>query len=160
MEFRPQFQHRKTKGDFAEMVFMAKATTLGLTLCKPYGENHRYDFLVDVHLRRVLRVQIKSSWTRRYGGVYQFKLSGSGRPYRPGEVHYIVVYVVPVDAWYVIPARVVRGRDVGVVFPDTPNSRGQFEKYRDAWHLILGRKRSIRVDIQACADPAYDEAVA
>lgn len=80
-------------------------------------------------------MQVKSSWTKRQN-VYQFKTSGSGRPYRRGEVDFIVVLVVPEEAWYVIPAEVVRGRDCATVSPHIRGSRARLEKYREAWQLL------------------------
>ncbi len=131
----PCLRHRKSKGEWAEIEFMSRATGMGFTVCNPFGENHRFDFLVYAGTGKVSRVQVKSSWTKRQN-VYQFKTSGSGRPYREGEVDFIVVLVVPEAAWYVIPAEAVRGRDCATVSPHIRKRRGRLEKYRDAWELM------------------------
>ncbi len=143
--WRPRLRHRKSKGEWAEIEFMSRAIGLGLTVCRPFGENHRFDFLVFAGSGKVSRVQVKSSWTKRQN-VYQFKTSGSGRPYRRGEVDFIVVLVVPEEAWYVIPAEVVRGRDCATVSPHIRNTRARLEKYREAWKLLKEEKRVERFD--------------
>ena len=63
----PTWPHatRKQLGELAEMMFMVKATTKGLIVAKPYGESHRYDFLVDSG-KRTWRVQVKSSTCTHY----------------------------------------------------------------------------------------------
>ncbi len=127
--------HRKTKGEWAELTFTAKALSLGFTVCRPYGENHRFDFVVIAPGGRITRVQVKSSWVKTEG-MYRFKTSGARRHrYRRGEVDFIVAYIVPEDAWYIIPRRELR-HDVGYVMPHLPHSRARWEKYRDAWPLL------------------------
>ncbi|HEV8524855.1 MAG TPA: group I intron-associated PD-(D/E)XK endonuclease [Terriglobales bacterium] len=157
-QFRPKLRNRKSKGEWAEIVFVAKAMALGLTVCKPYGENHRFDFLVHAPRNQVARVQVKSSWTCNTKNGYQFKTSGCGRRYRAGEVDFIVAYVVPEDAWYVIPVREVRKRYQGTVFPHITGSRSKFEKFREAWHLLQRPRRrrgEVLATLHACADPAF-----
>ena len=154
----PRLRHRKTKGEWAELVFMAKAMSLGFTVCRPYGDNHRFDFLVFAPGSRVSRVQVKSSWGKT-DNMYRFKASGSRRHrYRKGEGDFIVVYVVPEDAWYVIPRRKASRYDVGYVMPHIRNSHAQWEKYRDAWDLMRGCVPGYGIELQACADPAYSTA--
>ncbi|MBZ5648381.1 MAG: hypothetical protein LAN37_14300 [Acidobacteriia bacterium] len=133
--WHPRLRHRKSKGEWAEIAFMSRAIGLGFTVCRPFGENHRFDFLVFAAGGKVSRVQVKSSWTKRQN-VYQFKTSGSGRPYRRGEVDFIVVLVVPEEVWYIVPIREVLGRDAAAVFPHVRKSRGRLEKYRQAWYLL------------------------
>ncbi len=129
-------------------MFLAKAMGLGFTVCRPFGENHRFDFLVLGPRRRGWRVQVKSSWVKS-NGVYRFRTSGAGRRrYRRWEVDFIVAYVVPEDAWYVIPRRIVRG-DVGYVIPQA--RRGRWERYREAWGLLRGQVPGYGIELQACA---------
>jgi PD-(D/E)XK endonuclease len=37
----------KRRGELAELAFTLKATALGFTVSRPYGESNRYDFIVD-----------------------------------------------------------------------------------------------------------------
>ncbi len=130
-------RHRRDKGDWAELVFMAKALTLGFTVCRPYGDNHRFDFLLFAPGGPARRIQVKSSWVKT-------------------DNMYRVVYVVPEDAWYVIPRRKLARYDVGYVMPHIPHSHAQWERYRDRWDLLRRPTRSSSRTKQRCRarDPA------
>jgi PD-(D/E)XK endonuclease len=39
----------KRRGELAELVFLLIATRMGFAVSKPYGDNERYDFIVDSH---------------------------------------------------------------------------------------------------------------
>ncbi len=147
----PNIRTTKAKGEWAEMMFMAKATALGFTVCHPYGDNQPFDFLVFYPGGRAWRVQIKSAWSQS-DGMFRFKTTGCGRRrYRRNEVDFIIAYIVPHDAWYVIPRRQA-ARDVCYVAPQKHNSRGKYEKFRESWDLLLGREPGYGIELQACAD--------
>ncbi len=134
----PRLRHRRDKGDWAELVFMAKAIGLGFTVCRPYGDNHRFDFLVFAPGGPMWRVQVKSSWGKT-ANMYRFKANASGRHrYRKNEVDFVVVYVAPEDAWYVIPRQKLARYDVGYVMPHIRGSRAQWEGCREAWGMLRG----------------------
>jgi hypothetical protein len=88
--------HPKTRGEIAEALFIAKALSLGFIVSKPFGDNAPYDFILG-YRKRLFRVQIKSAWTCSNGG-YQFvsgRLHGKVRPYRCGELDFIIAYLAP-----------------------------------------------------------------
>lgn len=144
----PTWKHatRKQLGELAEMMFMVKATTKGLIVAKPYGESHRYDFLVDSG-KRLWRVQVKSStcthW-RAYTVNAYWKTTRKHLPYLPSKVDFLAVIILGTDIWYLIPVRALAGRLMVRVYPFGGDRRGsrRHEKYRDAWHLLQPRKRS------------------
>ena len=65
---KPDLQKKDTKrsGDLAELTFVLKTASLGITASKPYGDRRPYDFLVECG-PRLLRVQVKSVFTVRDG---------------------------------------------------------------------------------------------
>ena len=76
------------------------------------------------------------------------------RGYAAGMVDFFAIYIIPTDDWYIIPYAVVGDRDANVFFK--PGMKGQkYEKYREAWHLLLdackGRAEG-PIDIQACGE--------
>ena len=128
------------------MTFILKAASLGITPSKPYGDRHRYDFLVQ-HGQRLLRIQVKSVFSTRTSGSafgYPVAVSRHGRKgraaYRPDEVDFIAVFVAPHDAWYLIPVDVLSGRKFINLYPGGHKRKdaGRFEHYREAWHLLKG----------------------
>jgi len=65
----------------AEAAFLAKATSLGFRVSKPWGESSRYTFHAHGNTTRV---------------------------YKASEIDLLVAYIVPVDAWYVFPVEEIR----------------------------------------------------
>jgi len=50
---------RKGQGEWAEVCFLWRASALGFTVSRPFGDNARYDFVVDAGAC-LFRVQVKS----------------------------------------------------------------------------------------------------
>ena len=130
---------RKEKGYLAEVAFMAKVMSLGMVACKPYGDPPACDFVVLCGAC-VTRVQVKSGWKEWHGG-YRVKTSNYYRPYRESELDVVVVYIVPEDAWYVIPVRELGKTRMASFYPNVRKSRGKLEKWREAWQLLAGSGR-------------------
>lgn len=133
----------KQKGELAELVIILKAASLGLAVCKPYGEHLPFDFVV-ASAGRLLRVQVKSTFTsKRRGHNIHVGFRGRGmwhRPYTADDIDFIAAYVVAHDVWYIIPVSAIGTRVSIRVYPEGPQKSdgGYFEQYREAWHLILG----------------------
>ena len=128
-------RHCKTKGEYAESAFMTRAIGLGFSVSRPFGDNHRFDFLVCARRGPIIRVQVKSCWTRVKNAYFLNTAAARRHRYRPGEIDFLAGYVVPLDVWYIIPVRALRSR-MSVVFPHIPSSRGRLEPFREAWHLL------------------------
>lgn len=151
------------KGEIAEALFVAKALSLGMNVSKPFGQNCRYDFMVEI-MGRASRVQVKSTWQwsvasgqwpgKRGARQYVVRAGGTttrgARRYRASEVDYIAAYVGPVDGWYVIPVGRIPSAFT-IVLP------GQYACYREAWDLLCPRGTYVG-DIKAMADPAAQSA--
>ena len=140
---KPRFDASR-HGEVGELAFVLKATSLGLTPSRPYGDRRPYDFLLECG-DRVLRIQVKSVFTPRAGyknrysvGVCQTTRSGSVA-YKTNEIDFIVAYVAPLQVWYVIPVKVLAGRKVIYVYPVTQprKNAGMYEQYREAWNLLM-----------------------
>jgi len=124
---------KKRKGGSAELVFVFKAISLGFGVATPWGDNERYDFILNYRTLR-WRVQVKS--TERFERTgYRVKGGGSTADYRLDEIDFLAAYVVPEEVWYVVPvSAVVRHKSLRF-FPYS-GSKGRLEKYRDAWRLF------------------------
>jgi hypothetical protein len=131
----PTLRHVKTKGEYAEAAFITKAIGLGFTVCCPFGNNHRFDYLVFASRSPIARIQVKSCWTRVKNSYFLNTQGAFHRRYTRRDCDFIVGYVVPEDAWYVIPIATIRSR-MAVVFPHIPHSRGRFERFRERWDLL------------------------
>ena len=137
---KPRHGHntRKRQGELAELAFAHKAASLGFGVAKPYGDSERFDFIVNWD-RRLWRVQVKSTRTAQHG-VYEVGAHGCWGgvdTYTKDEIDLIVAYVVPEDAWYVIPIEDTRGRKRLCLHPNVPRRACyKYEHYREAWWLM------------------------
>ena len=102
-------EHPKQRGEWAELLFMARAAEQGLSLARPWGDSSHYDIAIE-HSGIFLRVQIKSTQARR-GNSFKCHIDSNGVPYRPDQLDFIAAYVIPEQVWFIIPARVT-GRQV------------------------------------------------
>jgi PD-(D/E)XK endonuclease len=95
-------------GEVAEAKFVARASSLGFGVAKPWG-GERCDFIVDSG-HCFWRVQVKSTRRRTLNG-YGIRVAG-GRlaAYNETEIDFLVAYLVPEDAWYIIPVKMLKGR--------------------------------------------------
>ena len=108
MEDWQRFKTGKERGEWAELQFMAGAARRQFRVCKPWGETAAYDVGIE-HGQNFLRVQVKSSTNRR-GRGYWCDFTRHYRKendYSLEEVDLFAAYVIPEDAWYLIPAAVL-----------------------------------------------------
>ena len=120
------------------MRFYLKAWEKEFIVSKPFGDLSPYDFIVDFS-GRLCRVQVKSTFSKdEHGYGYRVQSSCGTKskiPYSEQDVDFLVCYVEPEDVWYIIPVT-----DCGVttinLYPHIQNSKGRFEKYREAWILL------------------------
>jgi hypothetical protein len=128
---------------------MERVAGLDLQVSKPWGDSARYDVLVERRGKRPQKVQVKStmclSKRSRRSYVCAVHPNQNGHPYRRNEFDFLAAYVIPEDAWYIFPARVVmKGRmNMVILSPSVPGHR--YERYKEAWHLLTGRKRRGRI---------------
>jgi hypothetical protein len=123
---------KKMRGEWAESVFMGRASEHGLPVSKPWGDSESFDCVVG-RPGKFLAVQVKCTISElRNGQGYACSTCSSGKPYRAGSFDFLAAYVVPEDAWYIIAAKAIRGmKSISLL-----TQGGKYEKYREAWHLL------------------------
>ena len=125
--------HHKRRGEWGELRFMQRASELGLWLSKPWGESAPYDFITD-HNGYFLRVQVKCTQCH-HRKSYKCHLTSNGVPYTRDQIDLFAAYVIPADAWYLLPLRVTHHQTVVFLSPHMKKSK--YSKYREAWHLLM-----------------------
>jgi hypothetical protein len=137
---------RKQRGEISESQFFAKAVHMGFGVAKPWGDSDPYDFILDAGGARLQRVQLKSAFKCSSEGGYTTNATGNDytRPYTKDDVDVLVAYIVPEDAWYIIPIEAFE--DIGgmKLFPASRRRRSRFEKYREAWCLLSCKKERLK----------------
>lgn len=154
----------KRVGEMAEAAFMVKAVQLGFGVAKPWGDSERYDFILDSG-SRLWRVQLKCT-TRMNSGSYEIKpvhstYGHATKTYTKREIDVLVVYVLPCDAWYVLPVEAFPlVRRMGF-YPHRKPKSALWEKYRERWgwlrsgsKLRTGSRVHSRVGKQVGHSPA------
>ena len=153
MKHWERFTSFKQRGEWVELQFMAEAAEHRLAVSKPWGDTQAYDVGIE-HGANFLRVQVNST-TSRSGAGYrcQFKPNHvKKRDYSLDQIDLFAAYVIPVDAWYLIPASLllgVRRLTMAMLSPVVPPAKKacyRYEPYREAWSLL---KRS-RAELAQC----------
>jgi len=126
----------QVRGAWGEAAFLAKALYLGFTVCRPFCDNHQFDFLLISPSGAFSRVQVKSTWFRQKSdNGYRLFFSRGGRPYTPEQIDFLAGYIGPEDAWYIIPVQSLTCHS-GAFYPHVPHTRSHWERYREAWRLL------------------------
>jgi PD-(D/E)XK nuclease superfamily protein len=141
-----RFSSFKQRGEWVELQFMAQAALRQFNVSRPWGDNLAYDVGIE-HAPNFLRVQVKST-TVRVGAGYRCQcLPNKKHKYSLGEIDLFAAYVIPEDAWYLIPAVLLLGRRrraTAALCPVVPPAKKvsyRYECYREAWNL-LNRSRA------------------
>jgi PD-(D/E)XK endonuclease len=146
-----RIRHPKRRGEWAEMCFMMRAAELGLEVSKPWGDTARYDFIVE-RARYTARVQVKSTMCRYHTGYACQVRDCHGGAYMGDPFDFVAAYLILEDIWYIIPAKMVRGKSSVGLYPRLKWSI--YEPFREAWHLLPGKsaKSGTVGAIEACAE--------
>ena len=151
MKHWERFKSCKERGEWVELQFMAQATLRRFAVCRPWGDMRPYDVGIE-HEPNFLRVQVKST-TCRTGAGYrcQFKPNHlKKQDYTLKQIDLFAAYVIPEDAWYLIPAVLllgVRRLTTLVLCPITPPAKKAsycYECYKDAWSLLTKSRLELR----------------
>ncbi|HEY3975586.1 MAG TPA: group I intron-associated PD-(D/E)XK endonuclease [Candidatus Sulfotelmatobacter sp.] len=143
MKYWERFTSYKQRGEWVELQFMAQAAKRLFDVSKPWGDTRAYDVGIE-HAQNFLRVQVKST-TYRVGAGYlcQFKPNYlKETDYSLKQIDLFAAYVIPMDAWYLIPAVLLLGKrrlTMAMLCPIVPPAKKacyRYECYREAWNLL------------------------
>jgi PD-(D/E)XK endonuclease len=110
----PKRLNHKEMGERSEAIIIGRLVYSGYTILKPFGENQRYDLVIEDADRQFWRVQCKTAWLSKDQKTIVFnscsnhyaytwhKSAVTRRHYR-GEVEYFAVYSPDLDKVYLIP---------------------------------------------------------
>ena len=133
----------KWMGELWELDFLRKALGMGMLVSKPWGDSYRYDFIVDTGGVR-WRVQVRATESRFGARGYAVHASVYVGQKIVGltakDIDVIVAYIASRDIWYVVPVKAFVPRKNLWFYPDGSKKGARFEKYRDAWWVMTGKK--------------------
>ena len=133
----------KQLGEIAEAEFIAKAVGMGFVVAKPWGDSEPYDFIVNPKKSFYFwRVQVKSAHTIGADGGCSFRAHDHNmQSYSAEDIDALVAYARPMNAWYVMPVRVVEELKSLMLYPESRKKRSRFERWREAWEVL---RRAVR----------------
>lgn len=124
----------KKQGDNAELRFMLLNQELGYVVSKPFGDNSKYDLIVDTG-DELQRVQVKSTSrkdTSSGADCYNCLVCSGVKSkikYSEKDIDYIAIYVIPENTWYKIPIQVINGKTVKL-YPHRESKKNTYEKFK------------------------------
>ena len=147
---------KKMRGEWAESVFMVRAGEEGLPVSKPWGDSNSFDCVVG-RPGKFVGVQVKCTIAKLESGEgYICSTCSSHKAYRAGAFDFLAAYVVHEDAWYIIPAKLIRGlKSVSLC---TQGNEAKYEGYREAWGL-LREAAGVGEEMQGVEESAEVESV-
>tara|TARA_R100001530_G_C4279867_1_gene145301 strand:- start:455 stop:868 length:414 start_codon:yes stop_codon:yes gene_type:complete len=131
---------QKHIGTIAEIKFIAKALQYHYNVSVPIGDNLPYDCVVEYE-GKLSKIQIKSTCykiTSNRNDCYKIaagKGSSSKTPYKAQNVDFLVVYIHPLDCWYIIPYDALKAVSVRL-YPHRLECEGKYEKYKERWEIL------------------------
>lgn len=97
----------KARGELTEVIVLAKLIEYGYRVSLPFGDNARYDMIVD-DSRQLYRVQVKTARNGFRAGTIEFNTSSihplSGKKTRyHGQIEAFVAYHPDTNAFFWVP---------------------------------------------------------
>ena len=134
----------KLMGELSELDFLRKAMGMGMIVSKPWGDSYRYDFVCDTN-GKLWRAQVRSTefrfGARGYAVHASYYVGRRIVGLTPKDIDVLIGYIVSRDIWYVVPVKAFIPRKNFWFYPDGSKKGAKFEKYREAWWVMMGRKK-------------------
>jgi len=149
MEYWDKFATFKQRGEWVELQFMTEAARRQFGICKPWGDSRAYDVGIE-NGPTFLRVQVKSTTYKKGRGYWcGFRPNSSRNRYTVKQLDLFAAYVIPANAWYLIPAALFLGPrhiDGAMLSPIALPLKGngfQYEHFREAWGLLTKNRKQL-----------------
>lgn len=112
--FGPRRLNPKEMGERSEAIIIGRLVYSGYTVLKPFGENQRYDLVIEDADKQFWRVQCKTAWSSKDQKTimfnpcsnhyaYTWQKNTMTRKHYRGDVEYFAVYSPNLDKVYLIP---------------------------------------------------------
>ena len=142
-QYWEKFRNYKQRGEWVELQFMAAAAQRRFAVSKPWGDTQAYDVGIEQE-QNFLRVQVKSTTTRSGAGYRcQFMPNHLKKcDYSLDQIDVFAAYVIPENAWYLIPAVLLLGKrrkNMAALCPVVPPAKKAsycYERFRENWDLL------------------------
>ncbi|MGW1498955.1 group I intron-associated PD-(D/E)XK endonuclease [Streptomyces mirabilis] len=129
----------KARGELTEAIVLAKLIEYGYSVSMPFGDNRRYDMIVDDG-RRLHRIQVKTARDGRSPGTIEFNTASvhpiSGKKSRyDGQIEAFIAYHPGSHEFYCVPVDDCRGNVFLLRTGPTKNSQISGTRPADPYRL-------------------------
>ncbi|HLL77971.1 MAG TPA: group I intron-associated PD-(D/E)XK endonuclease [Ktedonobacteraceae bacterium] len=143
---RPKPNNHKAVGEQSEAIIIAKLVELGYNVLLPFGDNQRYDLIIEDAALNFHRIQCKTGWVESKGAYIEFKTASSyyhtrqGRTeherkgYR-GQVDYFAVYSPDTGKVYLVPMAHASTVNCFLRLVPTKNNQGKHVRWAKDYEL-------------------------
>lgn len=138
--------NKKALGERSQAIIMFKLLETGYHVLTPYGDNTRYDLVIEDADSGFWRVQCKTGWMENEGAYIEFATASSyyhtragrtsyGRKDYQGEVDYFAVYCAETKGIYLVPVDHVGKTSGSLRLQPTKNNQGKNVRWAKDYEL-------------------------
>lgn len=143
---RPTPNNHKAVGEQSEAYIIAKLLEVGYNILLPFGDNQRYDLVIEDADGKFWRVQCKTGWIEADGAYIEFKTAssyyhtragkmGHGRRDYLGQIEYFAVYCSHTGKVYLVPVDHVGTTDARLRLVETGNKQNKHVRWAQDYEL-------------------------
>jgi hypothetical protein len=139
-------QNHKAIGEQSEAIIMAKLLEVGYSVLMPFGDNRRYDLVIEDADGQFWRVQCKTGWLENDGDYIEFatastyyhtragRMDHGRRDYR-GQIDYFAVYCPETRKVYLVPIDQVGNTSAMLRLEPTKNNQKKNVRWAKDYEL-------------------------
>jgi len=139
-------QNNKTIGERSEAIIIAKFLEVGYGVLTPFGDNRRYDLVIEDADGNFYRIQCKTGWVQQEGACIQFKTASSyyhtkagrtshGRRDYRGQIDYFAIYCPDTRKAYLVPVDHVGTANASLRLLPTANKQEKHVRWAKDYEL-------------------------
>jgi hypothetical protein len=132
----PHETNWKHQGSKNELLFMAECMKRGWKVNMPFGDDCRYDVVVDTP-EGLRRIQVKSCHKADARGRYRINMKGgksARHTYTLADCDFVAAYITPLNHWFIVPTDQVTKSQLDLAL--------HHHDCLEAWHLIHEDQRA------------------
>lgn len=132
--------HPKAKGEKTEAIVLAELIKRDYKVLIPYGDNQRYDFVIDMGVR-FIRLQCKTARFKNGAVKADIKRTQSNArkctstTYGINEIDYFILYCYELDKVYIIPCNKSRQSSISLRVNNCKNKQLKGIKFAQNYEL-------------------------
>lgn len=138
--------NKKALGERSQAIIIHRLLEAGYNILTPYGDNTRYDLVIEDADGKFWRVQCKTGWIESEGAYIEFATAssyyhtkagrtGHGRKDYRGQVEYFAVYCPDTGKVYLVPVDHVGTTNARLRLMETGNKQSKNIRWAKDYEL-------------------------